>query len=316
MGGMKTGYKAPGKHYRTGISLLDLARMFPDEDTAREWFEAQIWGDKRTCPRCGSDRTREASHKTMPYWCTAGRHYFSVKTGTVLESSKVPLQKWVWAIYLEATSLKGVSSMKLHRDLGVPQNTAWFMLHRIRAAFSTFAQGMTFAGPVEVDETYIGGLERNKHASQKLNAGRGTVGKTAVVGAKDRESNQVAASVIDSTDAATLRGFVDAHADDGAMVYTDGASAYRGRRNHEAVYHSVGEYVRGMAHTNGVESFWAMLKRGYQGVYHQMSPKHLQRYVDEFAGRHNLRELDTIDQMRLLAAGMVGRRLLYRNLTA
>ena len=316
MGGMKTGYKAPGKHYRTGISLLDLGRMFPDEESARVWFEGQIWGDERHCPRCDGTRTSEASHPTMPYWCTPCRKYFSVKTGTVLESSKVPLQKWVWAIYLCATSLKGVSSMKLHRDLGVPQNTAWFMLQRIRESWSVFSAGVAFAGPVEVDETYIGGLERNKHAHKKANLGRGPVGKTAVVGAKDRESNQVAAAVVDRTDRPTLQGFARAHMADGAEVFTDEAKAYQGLPNHETVRHSVSEYVNGKAHTNGVESFWAMLKRGYHGTYHQMSPKHLQRYVNEFAGRHNLRDLDTIDQMRLLAAGMVGRRLLYRNLTA
>ena len=133
-----------------------------------------------------------------------------------------------------------------------------------------------------------------------------------MVGAKDRDTNQVAARVIEDTDSPTLQGFVAEHADPDAMVHTDGSSAYKGRANHEAVRHSVGEYVRGMVHTNGVESFWSMLKRGYHGVYHQMSPKHLQRYVNEFAGRQNIRDKDTIDQMTSVVCGLVGKRLLYR----
>ena len=203
--------------------------------------------------------------------------------------------------------------MKLHRDLGVTQKTAWHLAHRIRKAWE-YDTGL-FAGPVEVDETYIGGKERNKHNSKKLKAGRGTVGKTAVVGMKDRQTNQVSSQVVESTDAQALQSFVRRATEKDTQVYTDEAAAYAGLpRPHEAVKHSAREYVHGMAHTNGIESHWAMLKRGYVGTYHQMSTKHLGRYVTEFEGRHNARPLDTADQMAKMAANSAGKRLPYAEL--
>ena len=294
---------------------MQLCDMFPTEESARKWFETCVWPDGRYCPQCGSTRTHDAGHNHMPYRCSDCRSYFSVKTGTVMHMSRLPLRKWVFAIYLHLTSLKGVSSMKLHRDIGVPQKTAWYMLQRIRKAWEN--DDFPFAGPIEVDETYMGGKARNKHKGKKIKAGRGTVGKTAVVGAKDRKTNKIKARVVKATDTKTSQGFVIDVTKTGATVYTDDAAAYKGMPfDHESVRHSVGAFVSGMAHTNGIESFWSMLKRAHKGVYHKMSAKHLQRYVNEFSGRHGVRERNTLDQMQLVVAGMVGKRLTYKDLIA
>ena len=311
--------EAPGKSHRKGMTLIEIMELFPDEQVATKWFESVHWAKGRHCGHCGGIETRDVPNmKPMPYWCKACRSYFSVRTGTVLQRSKVPLRKWAIAIYLEITSLKSVSSMKLHRDIGVRQSTAWFMLHRLREAWNISTP--MFAGPVEADETYIGGKRKNMSKSKrKALKGRGSVGKAAVVGTKDRASNNVVARHVESTDAPHLAGFVAEHTTTGAKVYTDEATAYRDLDawfDHESVKHSVGEYVRGQAHTNGMESFWAMLKRAHKGTFHKMSPKHLQRYVNEFAGKHNIRDADTIDQMRHVVAGFVGKRLMYQELIA
>ncbi len=310
--------RVPGKAYRKNICLIELYEMFPDEEAATKWFESVIWPDGRHCPKCGGLRTREASHKYMPYWCTDCRSYFSVKTNTAMQSSNVPMRKWAIVIYLCLTNLKSVSSMELSRAVKVSQPTAWFMMQRIREAWGDDDSEGPFDGPVEVDETYMGGKRRNKsNAERKKAEGRGPVDLTAVVGAKCRASNKVSAKVVQSNCKDTLQGFVDDMTDPDTVVYTDDAKAYQGIPNpHETVKHSVSEYVSGMAHTNGIESFWSMLKRAHKGTLHKNSPKHLQRYVSEFAGKHNIRESDTIDQMRDTVARLVGRRLLYRDLVA
>ena len=313
-------HTAPGKHYRDGLTLIQLMDMFPSEEVATKWFEKSLWGDTRCCGKCGSTRTREASHKTMPYWCADCRSYFSVRTGTPIARSNVPMRKWALAIYLCLTSLKSVSSMKLHRDLGVRQATAWFMLQRLREAWAVDADDDNFQGPVEADETYVGGRRASmSNAKRKAleNTGRGSAGKTAVAGLKDRASNQVRAKVVERTDAETLQGFIVEHTDAFAKVYTDESKSYASLPfDHSSVKHSVSEYVAGQAHTNGIESFWSTLKRAHKGTFHKISPKHLNRYVQEFAGKHNMREADTLAQMRETVARLVGRNLLYRDLIA
>ncbi len=310
--------RAPGKAHRIGLSLKQFIETFPDDKTAEAWFVQQRWPTGVRCPVCGSANIQTGcKHKTMPFRCRekACCKKFSVKTGSVMEGSKVGYQTWITAMFLVSTSLKGVSSMKLHRDLGVTQKTAWFLAHRIRKALSTEGEAC-FAGPVEVDETYVGGKRKNmSQAKRKRLTGRGPVGKTAVVGVKDRETNQVAAKVVTSTDAETLQGFVQDHAAEGATVYTDDHRSYEALPyDHAVIKHSLQEYVRDEVHTNGIESLWSMLKRAHKGTFHKFSPKHLDRYVQEFAGRHNVREMDTLDQLASMREGMERKRLTYKAL--
>ena len=289
--------------------------MFPDDKAAEGWIASIRWPAGAICPHCKATNVQcGAKHPNMSYRCRKCRKFFSVRTDTVMQNSNLGAQKWVIAAYMLTTNLKGDSSMKLHRDLDITQKSAWHLAHRIR---ETWDRGeRLFGGPVEVDETYIGGKRKNmpNHVRKEL-TGRGATGKTAVVGAKDRETNQVAAKAVESTDKETLQGFVKDCADPQATVFTDDAGAYETLPfEHESVKHSVSEYVRGKVHTNGVESFWSMLKRGYVGTYHKISPKHLQRYVNEFSGRHNMRMGDTLDQMELTMLRMVGKRLRYKDL--
>ena len=310
----------PGKGHRDGLSLVEMMRMFPDDEKAREWFEGIFWPDGPICPYCHSRNVQAGiKHKTMTHRCRdcARRPMFSLKTRTVMEGSKVGYQDWAIAIYLLTTSLKSVASMKIHRELKVTQRTAWFLAHRIRRAWE-FDDAL-MGGPVEVDETFVGGKFRNMHKSRReaLNEA-GEDNKTLVVGLRDRSTNFVKAEVIPNRERPTLHRFIENHVARAAMVYSDDFASY-GKliwHRHRTVNHSAGEYVAGETHTQGIEGFWAMFKRAYKGTFHKISPKHLDRYVTEFAGRHNMRECGTLDQMRLLVEGMRGRRLKYHELTA
>ncbi len=311
--------KGPGRSFRKGVSLLELMELFPDEQSAVDWFESIFWANGRCCGHCGGTNTSETPRgKPQPYWCPDCRSYFSVRAGTVLACSKIPLRKWAIAVYLCLTSLKSVSSMKLRRDLGISQKAAWFMLHRIRQAWALETSGM-FDGPVEADETFVGGKSKSMHRKERK-MGRAMTNKTEVVGVKDRKTKQVRAAVIrrrsEAPDGLTPKEFVIEHAAPDAVIYTDEAVVYKGLDNREFVTHSFGEYVRGQIDINGMESFWSMLKRAHMGTFHKLSPKHLDRYVQEFAGKHNIRNSGTLAQMRATVAALVGCRLLYRDLIA
>ena len=304
-------------------TLVEAIRYFADPDICLDFMVNLRWPDGVVaCPTCGRDDVRFIP--TRRIWECRSKHprrQFSVKVGTIFEDSPIGLDKWLATIWMIANAKNGVSSYEVSRSIWVTQKTAWFMLHRIRLAMQDGDFG-GMSGEVEVDETFIGGKARNMHKAKRdaVVKGRGTVGKTAVIGLLERHGpdghSAVKTKIVSDTRRRTLSPEVKRNVTPGSIVFTDALASYTGLAAvyvHEVIDHAH-EYVRGRVHTNGIENFWSLLKRAIKGTYVNVEPFHLFRYLDEESFRYNTRKTNDANRFRGVMGGVTGKRLSYRNL--